>query len=116
MRRRSMALGAMLAALVLVGAACAKSTPSATGTSSSPSSKPLSTVKAGVLTVASCLNYKPFEYYKGGQLTGFDVDMIDAIAKKLGLQVTWVKHDFDTIFTALASNQFDAVAAASTIK
>src|SRR5207302_2886640 len=50
-----------------------------------------------------------------GKLTGFDIEMIDAIAKQLGLKVTWVKANFNTIFTALAANKFDAVAAASTI-
>jgi ABC-type amino acid transport substrate-binding protein len=42
---------------------------------------------------------------------------MEAIASKMGLSgVTWVKSDFNTIFTALATGQkFDAVAAASTI-
>ncbi len=47
--------------------------------------------------------------------TGFDVDISDEIASRLGLEVVWVKADFDTIFTALAGDQFDMVAAASTI-
>jgi ABC-type amino acid transport substrate-binding protein len=110
---------ALIMALALGAAACAKSsTPAAGGSSgsASPSEKPLTTLKPGVLTVASCLDYQPFEYYKGPDLKGFDVDLIQAIAKKLGLTVSWEKHDFDTIFTSLAANQFDAVAAASTIK
>ena len=47
---------------------------------------------------------------------GFDVEIMDAIAQKLGLKLEWKKANFDTIFTALAAGQFDAVAAASTIK
>jgi polar amino acid transport system substrate-binding protein len=119
-RRRAGGL-APLVALVLLAAACGKSgntTTPATGGSAggSPTQKALDTVKAGALTVGSCLDYKPFEFYEGGQLKGFDVEIMDAIARKLGLSVEWTKHDFDTIFTALAANQFDAVAAASTIK
>ena len=73
------------------------------------------TISEGVLTVGSCLDYPPFESVKGGDEIGFDVDMTDEIASRLGLQVEWVRADFDTIFTAVAGDQFDMVAAASTI-
>jgi ABC-type amino acid transport substrate-binding protein len=75
------------------------------------------TLKEGTLTVGSCLDYKPFEFTKNGELTGFDVEIMEEIASRMGLSgVTWVKANFDTIFTALATGQkFDAVAAASTI-
>jgi ABC-type amino acid transport substrate-binding protein len=78
---------------------------------------PATTLKEGTLTVGSCLDYKPFEFTKAGELTGFDVEVMEDIASRMGLSgVTWVKSNFDTIFTALATGQkFDAVAAASTI-
>jgi len=107
------------AVVMLLASACGSKKPSSSGGSSasaaSPTKAALDTVTPGTLTVASCLEYKPFEYYQGGQLKGFDVEIMQAITQKLGLQLTWDKHDFDTIFTALAANQFDAVAAASTI-
>jgi polar amino acid transport system substrate-binding protein len=110
--------------LTLVGAACGKSSTntssgatggSPTGGSPSPT---VQTLKPGVLQVASCLDYKPFEYYTTGnppQLKGFDIEITQALASKLGLQVQWIKANFDTIFTALQANKFDMVAAASTI-
>src|SRR5207245_4333725 len=111
---------AVLAAVILAGTACAKSSTSTSGspTGGSPSPSPLTLLTAGTLTVGSCLDYKPFEYFTPGSTTptGFDVDIMDAIAHQLGLTVTWKKANFDTIFTALAAGQFDAVAAASTIK
>lgn len=119
MRRRLTIAIALLAALTLLGSACAKkskTTSGGGGTSGSPSAAQLTTLSPGVLKVGSCLDYKPFEYYQGGDLKGFDVEIMDAIAQKLGLKVEWVKADFDTIFTSLAAGQFDAVAAASTIK
>jgi polar amino acid transport system substrate-binding protein len=73
------------------------------------------TLEEGVLQVGSCLDYPPFESVKGGDEVGFDVDLTEAIAERLGLEVQWVRADFDTIFTAVAGNQFDMVAAASTI-
>ena len=45
---------------------------------------------------------------------GFDIDITEAIAEQLGLQVKWVRANFDTIFTAVAGGQFDMVAAAVT--
>ncbi len=112
----------MIALVATVGllAGCSNGTSSggaSTSTSASASASVAApeTLEAGTLQVASCLDYKPFEYYQGQKLTGFDVEMTEAIAAKLGLQVKWVKANFDTIFTAVAANQFDMVAAASTI-
>jgi len=118
MKRRVIGVVAVLAAVALVAGACAKKAATSTGSPSatgSPTQPALTVIAAGTLTVGSCLDYKPFEYYEGGTLKGFDVEIMDAIAQKLGLTVTWKKANFDTIFTALAANQFDAVAAASTI-
>jgi ABC-type amino acid transport substrate-binding protein len=120
MRNRFTGVIALIAVLALAGTACGKkSTPkeNATGTPSATATGiALTTLLPGVLQVGSCLDYQPFEYYEGGQLKGFDVEIMEAVAKRLGLRVVWKKANFDTIFTALAAGQFDAVAAASTIK
>jgi ABC-type amino acid transport substrate-binding protein len=124
MRKRLVASTALAAVLALVVGACAKSSPPASGgsgttggssASGSPTQAALNTLTAGTLLVGSCLDYKPFEFYEGGDLKGFDVEIMDAIGSNLGLQVQWKKSNFDTIFVALSSNEFDAVAAASTI-
>ena len=106
------------AVFMMVLSACASNSSSGNGGGgSSPSATAaLNTLTPGVLLVGSCLDYKPFEYYQGGQLVGFDVEIMEAIAQKLNLTLQWKKSNFDTIFTALAAHSFDAVAAASTIK
>ena len=107
----------LIATLALLGTACANdnnSNPPASGGSSGGSTPSFTTLKQGVLQVGSCLDYPPFEAVKNGKETGFDVELTDAIAKKLGLQVQWVKANFNTIFTAVAGHQFDMVAAAVT--
>jgi ABC-type amino acid transport substrate-binding protein len=103
---------ALVTGLLLVASACAEE-PAPEGTS--PAGPAFSTLNEGVLQVGSCLDYKPFEYIEGGDEKGFDVDLSEGIAQELGLEVEWVRADFDTIFTAVAANQFDMVAAASTI-
>jgi polar amino acid transport system substrate-binding protein len=112
-----MMVAGVLATLALIAAACGSNKPAApTGATATGGPTPsFSTLQSGVLQVGSCLDYPPFETVKGGVEQGFDVDMTDEIAKRLGLKVEWVRADFDTIFTAVAGGQFDMVAAASTI-
>ena len=75
-----------------------------------------STVEDGVLTVGSDIPFPPFEFREGDELTGFDVDLMEEIASRLGLdEVRWVDTSFDTIFTQLAGGRFDAIASATTI-
>ena len=117
-KHRTWVLG-MVTALMLVATACAEDEPPAgqpTPTAGETTAPPeVTTVKEGVLSVGSCLDYPPFESVEGGDEVGFDVDLAEEIATRLGLTVEWVRADFDTIFTAVASDQFDMVAAASTI-
>jgi len=116
---------ALIAVFALIVAACASNedegptaatgTTAATGATGETGIPTFTTIEEGKLTVGSCLDYPPFESGKAGDYTGFDVDITEEIASRLGLEVVWVKADFDTIFTALAGDQFDMVAAASTI-
>ena len=75
----------------------------------------LKTIKSGTLTVGSDIPYKPFEFGKP-PYTGFDVELVRAVAKPLDLKVRFVKTPFDTIFRGLAQgNKFDMVASSVTI-
>ena len=109
--RRVVVVSTMLA---LAAVSCNSGTNNA-GPSGSASGPAFTTVKSGTLTVGSCLDYQPFEFYKNGKLTGYDVEIMEEVAKRLDLKLEWVKANFKTIFTALDGGQFDAVAAASTI-
>ena len=116
MRSRLVGIVAVLAVFGLIAAACGEEeTPSGGGGGSGSATPSFTTLKEGVLTVGSCLDYKPFESVPpGGQPTGFDVELTEAIAGKLGLTVEWRKQNFNTIFTAVSQGQFDMVAAAVT--
>jgi polar amino acid transport system substrate-binding protein len=111
-----MGIVAVLAATAMIGTACGSDDePAAGGATSAGGSTPaVTTLEDGVLSVGSCLDYPPFESVKGGDEVGFDIDLTEAIAEKLGLEVKWVRANFDTIFTAVAGGQFDMVAAAVT--
>jgi polar amino acid transport system substrate-binding protein len=74
-------------------------------------------ITPGQLLVGTDAPYPPFEIGtpEGGDFSGYDKDLMDAIAAKLGLEPTYQNSSFDTIFRDVASGQFDVVAAASTI-
>ena len=105
---------AVLALAMLVFVACSDDEPDTPSNGGGPDAS-FETVEEGKLLVGSCLDYKPFESVKDGDEVGFDVDLAEAIAEELGLTVEWVRADFDTIFSSVAAQKFDMVAAASTI-
>jgi polar amino acid transport system substrate-binding protein len=117
---------ALLSVFTLVFAACGSEEPSneptggdATGGADSEIDCSECTLTAeGHLTVGSDIPYPPFEFEEGGELTGYDVELVREIAARLGLENTdddWISTDFGTIFTQLASNRkFDIVVAAVT--
>ena len=76
----------------------------------------ITTVEAGIPKIGSDIPYPPFEDFDAsGDAVGFDVDLMNEIARRLGLEPVWVDTDFDTIFTQLAQGTWDVVASATTI-
>jgi polar amino acid transport system substrate-binding protein len=69
----------------------------------------------GTILVGSDIPYPPFEFGDAPDYQGFDVEMVDEIGKRLGLDVKWQDTAFPTIFVDLASGQFDMVASSATI-
>lgn len=67
--------------------------------------------------VATDATFPPFETVdeKTKDLTGFDVDLMNAVAKKANLQVEWVNIGFDSMLAGLSECQYDAAIAAITI-
>ncbi len=115
MRNRLIGIVAALAVCGLILAACGEEeTPGGGGTATTAPAFESELITSGVLTVGSCLDYKPFEWVAQGDQKGFDVDLTEEIARRLGLKVDWITANFNTIFTAVAGHKFDMVAAAVT--
>jgi ABC-type amino acid transport substrate-binding protein len=68
----------------------------------------------GTLTVGSDIPYPPFEQGNPPDYEGFDIDLINAIAEDLGLEVEIVDAPFDVILAGQAG-RFDLAIAATTI-
>lgn len=63
--------------------------------------------QSGTLVAATEGGFQPFNYYDGPKLTGFEVDLAEAIAKKLGLKLEWRVVPFDGQIAALKQDRFD---------
>ena len=57
-----------------------------------------------VIVVATNPEYPPFEYVEGEETVGYDIDMWDAIAKKIGMEYVIEPMDFDAVISAVATN------------
>ena len=56
--------------------------------------------------------YPPFSFHdaKSNKLTGFDIEVIKAVAKKAGWRLEFVETQFDAIFAALEAKRIDVIA------
>lgn len=66
---------------------------------------------SGTVKVATEGAFPPFNYFKGKQLTGFEVDLGTALAKQLGVGVEWVTQPFDNLLIGLGQDRYDFVIA-----
>lgn len=101
--------------------------PCSSSTNNSPTPTPIASMPAlaapkdlissGTLTVGSDTTYPPQEFIDTatGKATGFDVDLITAMAQKLGLKANVKTANFDTIIDDLSSKRYDVVISALSI-
>ncbi len=112
-------VAALLATTVLVGlTACGSNTNSANTNSQVENTNDeeaivekttLEKIKEnGVLTVGNSPDYPPFETIDDdGNIIGFDIDLINAVGEKLGVEVEIKEMSFDTIVEAVKGEQVD---------
>ncbi|WP_078379499.1 transporter substrate-binding domain-containing protein [Sutcliffiella halmapala] len=73
-------------------------------------------VDEGKFTFATSGEFKPFSMTDGsGTMTGFDIDVAEAIAEELGLEPEQKKYTFASIVEGVKSGRFDAAVASHTI-
>lgn len=89
------------------GATPAATTPGAGGADPTPT--------ISTLTVGTEAAYPPFEDIVGGQIVGFDIEVMREIANRSGFTVTFQNADFTTIIPSVQNGQFGAGVSAFTI-
>ncbi len=111
----------LIAALALVAAfalgGCSSSSDSSTGSANSDAPAAddgsYTLVEDGKLTVVASIDFPPFENLVDGQPEGFDVDLMTAIAEKMGLEVNYLPTmKFDALVPAIAAGGTADVACA----
>lgn len=71
--------------------------------------------KSNKLTIATNAEFEPFEMQKDGEIVGFDIDLINEIAKKLNMEVELNNMEFDGIVAAIQSKTYKAAISGMTI-
>lgn len=103
-RKRITAFGG---ALVVLTAAIAIAASAAVAT---PSANPYKLNKEGTLTVGMTLQFKPQMYLNAkGQPAGYDVILLKALAKQMGVKLDIKNLDFNGLIPGLVAKKFDMV-------
>ena len=108
-------------ALTLSLAACGSSnTPATSGSASSGSAAgsgdaAFTTAVPGVLSMATEATFPPYEYYDGDSIVGIDVEIAQAIADKLGLELQVTDIAFDSIIPGVQTGKYDIGLAGMTV-
>ena len=106
--RRAVAVGTLVTLAVSMVACGSDQDPDAAG-------QDLGLIKAGTLRIGTLTDAPPNVYVKDGKFTGFDNDLITAVAAKLNLKPEFVGTDFSALLSQVNGGQFDLGSSSITI-
>jgi polar amino acid transport system substrate-binding protein len=129
MFRTNKVLGAVVVAALSVSmAACGSETDSGTDTGAAPAPSssvdaalaakvPADIKSAGKLLVGTDSTYAPSEFLDsdGKTVIGFDVDLFNAVAGKLGLKTEWQSATFDSIIPGVGTGKYNVGVSSFTV-
>lgn len=75
----------------------------------------ITTVKEGVLTMATNATFPPYEYYEGSEIIGIDTEIAKAVADRLGLELKIEDMEFNSIIIAVTQGKADIGLAGMTV-
>ena len=128
MKRFTLTLTSILILLALLLSACQSATPAPQGEQepgypveagepAAPASEGYPAPGSTTIRIATDATFPPFEIVDETtrELTGFDIELMKAVAEKAGLTLEWNNLPFDSVLAGLAQCQFDVAIAAITI-
>jgi polar amino acid transport system substrate-binding protein len=104
-----------LAFCVIAVSGCSQPAPASTTPAATAPAADLGLITPGTLVVGSDTTFPPFESMNGTVAEGFDVDLLNAIGKQMGVKVVFQTENFDTIIASLVGHKFDVIASGMTI-
>jgi polar amino acid transport system substrate-binding protein len=72
--------------------------------------------ESGKLTVYTEAGFAPYEFYYNNEIVGVDMEIMKALADKMGLELVIEDMDFDAVVTSVGKNNIDIAASGLTIK
>ena len=112
-RRFLKTAGMLLAGLVLAACGKQEAPPAAAASAAAPASAP---APAKVYVVGTDAAYAPFEFQnEKGEIVGFSVDLLNAVAEKGGFQIKFVNTPWEGIFNSLGQGDRDLLISSITI-
>ncbi|MEU5672381.1 ABC transporter substrate-binding protein [Micromonospora sp. NPDC047762] len=106
---RAAALGAVTILAATALTACGDDSSSDAG------ANPYGLAQSGVLRAGTLTDAPPNVYLEDGKFTGFDNDLLTAVAGKLGLTVEFVGTDFSALLSQVNNRKFDVGSSSITI-
>lgn len=71
------------------------------------------TLEDNKIVVGTNAEYEPFEYIdSNGELTGFDVELVEAIGNQIGCEIEWIDMNFDSLIGSMEAGNVEMIAAA----
>ncbi|ERI91874.1 putative cystine-binding periplasmic protein [Clostridiales bacterium oral taxon 876 str. F0540] len=113
MKKRNIFISAVLALTLVAGlVGCSTKNNSSNNAGTTAPKNLLETVKSqGKILVGTEGTYAPFTFHdKDGKLTGFDVEIAQEVAKRLGVKAEFVETKWDGMFAGLDAKRFDMIA------
>ena len=103
-------LGAVATTALALTAGCGGGSSSGDG-----AANPYNLVQAGTIRAGTLTDAPPNVFLKDGKFTGFDNDLLVAVAGRLDLKVEFVGTDFSALLSQVATKKFDVGSSSITI-
>ena len=118
LKRSGTFLFALLFSFGIVGCGTNPGAQNGTNPAAQDQANPASQETVAKITIGTDTSYLPFEFLnqETGKYDGFDIELVDAIAKEVGFEYELKPMDFSGLIPALQTNSLDMVIAGVTIK
>lgn len=102
-RSKAQMVRAAVATAALLGVSACGAANGSNGSSQSTAPDP-TLLRDGTLTVCTSYPYAPFEFEQGGEVVGFDIDLVTQVAEELDVKVAFTNEEFADIETGKVLN------------